>query len=132
MVYNIGDTYWVPRQLDNAASSYTRAFGSSIHATKARAVLLQTTQDKMTVLQHTDPFESYLAQLEDCDESFYLTKFIFRLCSAILTEVFVKRPTTLLEAKRIAEELELTQSMTKIHQKSGREKTDKIVQHRGT
>ena len=43
----------------------------------------------MTVLQYADAFESYLAQLEDCDESFYLTKFIFGLRPAILTEVFV-------------------------------------------
>ena len=54
-------------------------FGSSICAERARAALLQLTQDKMTVLQYADPFESYLAQLEDYDESFYLRKFIFGL-----------------------------------------------------
>ena len=86
----------------------------------------------MTVLQYTDAFESYLAQLEDYDESFYLTKFIFGLCPAILTEVFVQRPTTLLEAKRIAEELELTQMMVKMHQTSVKKKTTKTAQHRGT
>ena len=86
----------------------------------------------MTVLQYADPFESYLAQLEDYDESFFLTKFIFGLCPTILTEVFVQRPTTLLEAKRIAENLELTQSMVKLHQKSVKEKTTKAPRHRGT
>ena len=41
--------------------------------------MLQMTQDKMTVLKYFDAFESYLAQLEDYDELFYLTKFIFGL-----------------------------------------------------
>ena len=54
-------------------------FGSSIRAGKARAALLQMTQDKMTVLEYFDAFESYLAQIEDYDESFYLAKFIFGL-----------------------------------------------------
>ena len=107
-------------------------FGSSIRAKKARVALLQLRQDKMTILQYANAFESYLAQLEDYDESFYLTKFIFGLCPAILTEVFVQRPTTLLEAKRIAEELELTQVMMKMHQTSVKEKTTKTTQHRGT
>ena len=79
-------------------------FGLSIRAEKSRAALLQMTQDKMTVLQYADAFESYLVQLEDYDESFYLTKFIFGFCPTFLTEVFLKRPATLLEAKRIAEE----------------------------
>ena len=90
------------------------------------------TQGKMTVLQYADAFESCLAQLEDYDESFYLTKFIFGLCLAILVEVFVERPETLLESKRIAEELELTQTMVKMHQKSGKETTARIARHRGT
>ena len=107
-------------------------FGSSIRADKARAALLQMTQGKMTVLQYADAFESCLAQLEDYNESFYLTKFIFGLCSAILTEVFVQHPATFLEAKRIAEELELTQMMVKRHQQLAKEKTIKAAQHRGT
>ena len=45
-------------------------FGSSIRVEKACAALLQLMQDKMTVLQYADAFESYLAQLEDYDESF--------------------------------------------------------------
>ena len=86
----------------------------------------------MTVLQYFDAFESYFAQLEDYDESFFLKKFISGLCRTILTEVFIQRPTTLLEAKRIAENLELTQSMLKLHQKSVKEKTTKAARHRGT
>ena len=89
-------------------------FGLSICASKGQAALLQLTQDKLTVLQYDDEFESYLAQLEDCDQSFYLTKFIFGLHPTIVTKVFVQRLATLLEAKRIDEELELTQSMVKI------------------
>ena len=74
-------------------------FGSSVRAEKACAALPQMTQGNMTILQYADAFESSLAQLEDYDESLFLTKFIFGLCPTILTEVFVQRPTTLLEAK---------------------------------
>ena len=105
-------------------------FGSPVHAKKARATLLQMTQGKMTVLQYFDAFESYLAQLEDYDESFYITKFIFPLRTSILMQVFMQNPATLLEAKGIAEELELTQSMVKVHH-SGK-KTIKAAQHSGT
>ena len=57
-----------------------------------------------------------MAQLEDYDESFFMTKFIIGLRPSILTQMFVQHPTTLLEAKGIAEDLELTQSMVKTHQ----------------
>ena len=60
-------------------------FGSSIRAGKARVALLQMTQGKMTVLEYFDAFESYLAQIDDYGESFYLAKFIFGLRSALLT-----------------------------------------------
>ena len=70
----------------------------------------------MTVLPYFDGFESCLAQLEDYNESFYLTKFIFGLQPSILTHVFAQRPATLLEGKGILEDLELTQSMVKVHQ----------------
>ena len=45
-------------------------FGSSIRAEKARARLRQLKQDKMTVLQYADAFDSYLAQLGEYDESY--------------------------------------------------------------
>ena len=90
-------------------------FGSSIRAGKARAALLQMTQGKMTVLEYFDAFESHLAQLETYDESFYLAKFILGLRPALLTQVLVQHPVTLLEAKVLAETLELTQSMVKAH-----------------
>ena len=67
----------------------------------------------MTVLEYFDAFESYLAQIEDYDESFYLAKFIFGLRPALLTQVFAQHPATLLEAKVLAETLELTHSMVK-------------------
>ena len=51
-------------------------FGSSIRAEKAQAGLRQLKQDKMTVLHYADAFESYLAQLGEYDESYYLTYFI--------------------------------------------------------
>ena len=102
-------------------------FGLLICAKKARATFLQMTQDKMIILQYANAFESYLAQLEDYGESFCLRKFIFGLRSAILTDVFAQRPTTLLEGKRIAEELELTQLMVKTHQMSIKEKTTKVA-----
>ena len=46
-------------------------FGSSIHAKKACAAVLQMTQGKMTTLECFDAFESYLAQVEDYGESFF-------------------------------------------------------------
>ena len=67
-----------------------KRFGSSIHAKKERATLLQMTKDKLTVLQYADTFESNLAQLEDHNESLYLSKFIFGLRPAILAKVFEK------------------------------------------
>ena len=88
------------------------------------------TQGKMTVLQYFDAFESYLAQIEDYDESFYLAKFIFGLRPELLTQVFAQRPATLLEAKVLAETLELTQSMLKVHQTE--KKMIKMAQHRDT
>ena len=90
-------------------------FGSSIRAKKAYAALMQLTQDKMTVLEYFDAFESCLAQIENYNESFYTTKFIFGLHPSILTHVFMQHPATLLEAKGIAEDLELTQMMVKSH-----------------
>ena len=72
-----------------------------------------------------------MAQLDDYDESFFLAKFILGLRPSILTHVIVQHPTTLLEAKGIAEELELTQSMVKVHQ-TGRKRRIKAAQHSGT
>ena len=90
-------------------------FGLSICEQKAHATFLQMTEDKMTVLQYADAFESYFAELEDYDERFYLMKFVFGLRPGILSKVFVQRPATLLEAKRIIEESELTHTMVKMH-----------------
>ena len=105
-------------------------FGSSVCAKKARAALLQIAQGKMTVLQYFDAFESYLAQLEEYDESFYVTKFIFGLRPSIHMQVFMQHPVTLLEAKGIPEELELTQSMLKAHHNG--KKATKAARHSGT
>ena len=44
--------------------------------------------------------------------------------------MFAQRPATLLEAKMLAETLELTHSMVKVHQTE--KKTIKAAQHRGT
>ena len=105
-------------------------FGLSVRAGKARAALLQMTQGKMTVLEYFDAFESYLAQIDDYDETFYLAKFIFGLRPTLLTQVFAQHPATLLEAKVLAETLELTQSMVKVHRIE--KKTIKVAQHCGT
>ena len=126
MVLIDGDAYWVSRRLDNIASCHAGAFWIVNPCGKARAALLQMTQGKMTVLEYFDAFESYLAQLEDYDESFFLAKFILGLRHSILTQVMVQHPATLLEAKGIAEELELTQSMVKVHQRE--KKTIKAAQ----
>ena len=44
--------------------------------------------------------------------------------------MFIQRLATLLEAKRIAKELELTHTMVKMHQTNEKEKTTKIARHR--
>ena len=60
-----------------------------------------------------------------------MVKFIFGLRPLILAQVFVQHPATLLEAKGIVEDLELTQSMVKEHQ-AEKKKTIKVAQHNGT
>ena len=100
---------------------------------KARAGLQQLKQDKMTVLQYADAFESYLAQLGEYDESYYLTHFIFGLRPEVMRGVYIQQPESLLAAKNMAEKLELTHLMTSEHQEHTRkEKTNKATQHRGT
>ena len=108
-------------------------FGLSIRAEKARAGLRQLKQDNMTVLQYADAFESYLAQLGEYDESYYLTHFIFGLRPEVMRGVYIQQPESLLAAKNMAKKLELTHLMTSEHQKHTRkEKTNQMVQHRGT
>ena len=108
-------------------------FGSSICAEKARAGLRQLNQDKMTVLQYADAFESYLAQLGEYDESYYLTHFIFGLRPEVMRGVYIQQPESLLAAKNMAEKLELTHVMTAEHQEhTKKKKTNKAAQHRGT
>ena len=75
---------------------------------------------------------SYLAQLEDYDESSYVMNSNIGLHLLILSEVFVQRPATLLETKRIAKELEFTQLMVKMHQTNEKIMTTKTARHRGT
>ena len=72
-----------------------------------------------------------MAQLEDYDESFFLAKCILELRPSIFAQVFAQRPATLLEAKGIVEDLELTQSMVAMHQ-IPQKKMIKVAQHRGT
>ena len=75
-------------------------FGTSIRAEKARAGLYQLRQDKMTVLQYADAFESRLAQIENYDESYYLIHFIFGLRPEIMRGVYLQQPASILAAKR--------------------------------
>ena len=108
-------------------------FGPSIRVEKARAGLRQLNQDKMTVLQYADAFESYLAQLREYDESYYLTHFIFGLRPEVMRGVYIPQPESLLAAKNMAEKLELTHLMTAEHQEhTKKKKTNKAAQHRGT
>ena len=108
-------------------------FGSSIRAEKARAGLRQLNQDKMTVLEYADAFESYLAQIGEYDESYYLTHFIFGLRSEVMRGVYIQQPESLLAAKNMAEKLELIHLMTIEHQKhTKKKKMNKAAQHRGT
>ena len=85
----------------------------------------------MAVLQYADAFESYLAQLGEYDESYYLTHFIFELHPEVMRSVYIQQPESLLAAKNMAEKLELTHEMT--HQEhTKKKKTNKAVQHSGT
>ena len=107
-------------------------FGTSIRAEKARAGLYQLKQDKMTVLQYAAAFESFLAQLGDYDESYYLVHFIFGLRPEIMRGVYIQQPDSLLAAKNMAERLELTHHLTVGHpMRTKKQKTSK-TQHRGT
>ena len=92
-------------------------FGTSIRAEKARAGLYQLRQDKMTVLQYADAFESRLAQIENYDESYYLIHFIFGLRPEIMRGVYLQQPASILAAKEMAEKLELTHQCTASHQR---------------
>ena len=107
-------------------------FGTSIRVEKARAGLYQLKQDKMTVLQYAAAFESFLAQLGDYDESYYLVHFIFGLRPEIMRGVYIQQPDSLLAAKNMAERLELTHHLTVGHpMRTKKQKTSK-TQHRGT
>ena len=107
-------------------------FGTSIRAEKARAGLYQLKQDKMTVLQYAAAFESFLAQLGDYDESYYLVHFIFGLRPKIMRNVYIQQPDSLLAAKNMAERLELTHHLTVGHPVRTQKKKTSKAQHRGT
>ena len=82
-----------------------------------RHVLVYTSlrQDKMTVLQYADAFESRLAQIGNYDESYYLIHFIFGLRPEIMRGVYLQQPASILAAKEMAEKLELTHQCTASH-----------------
>ena len=107
-------------------------FGTSIHAEKARAGLYQLKQDQMTVLQYAAAFESFLAQLGDYDESYYLVHFIFGLRPEIMRGVYIQQPDSLLAAKNMAERLELTHHLTVGHPVRTQKKKTSKTQHSGT
>ena len=66
-----------------------KRFGLSIRVEKARAGIYQLRQDKMSVLQYVEAFESCLARIEDFDESPYLVQFIFGLRPEISRLVYL-------------------------------------------
>ena len=110
-------------------------FGMSIHAEKARAGLYRLKQDKMTVLQYAHAFESYLAQLGDYDESYYLAHFIFGLHPEIMRGVYIQQPESLPAAKNMAKKLELTHLATsewRAHTKKEKTSKHRKAQHKGT
>ena len=82
-------------------------FGTTIRAEKARAGIYRLRQDKMTILEYEDKFESCLAQIDDYDDAQYLVHFIFGLRPEIMRLVYVAQPATILAAKTMAEKLEL-------------------------
>ena len=107
-------------------------FGTSIRAEKARAGIYRLKQDKMSVLQYADMFESYLAQIDDYDESYYLVHFIFGLRPEIMRLVYMQQPASLLAAKTMADKLELTHLATsEPYPRTKKQQTSK-AQQRGT
>ena len=89
----------------------------------------------MTVLQYAATFESYLDQLGEYDESYFLTHFIFGLRPEIMREVHIRQPESLRIAKNIAETIELTHQATSgwhIHTHGKRTAKQRKAQHRGT
>ena len=108
-------------------------FGLSIRVEKARAGIYQLRQDKMSVLQYAEAFESFLARIEDFDESQYLVQFIFGLRPEISRLVYLQQPASILAAKEMAERLELTHQATAMHQRHTKmKKTNKTIRHSGT
>ena len=107
-------------------------FGTSIRAERARAGLYQLKQNEMTVLQYASAFESYLAQIGEYDESYYLIHFIFGLRPEIMRGVYIQQPASLLAAKNMAEKLELTCQLTSDQQKHTKKQKTSKAQHRGT
>ena len=79
----------------------------------------------MTVLQYADTFESYLAQLGDYDEAYYLTHFIFGLRPEVLRGVYIQQPESLLAAKNMVKKMELAHLMTSEHQDAYSEAKDR-------
>ena len=110
-----------------------KRFGSSIRVEKARAGIYQLRQDKMSVLQYAEAFESFLARIEDFDESQYLVQFIFGLRPEISRLVYLQQPASILAAKEMAERLELTHQATAMNQRHIKvKKTNKTIRHSGT
>ena len=110
-----------------------KRFGSSIRVEKARAGIYQLRQDKMSVLQYAEAFESFLARIEDFDESQYLVQFIFGLRPEISRLVYLQQPASILAAKEMAERLELTHQATAMNQRHTKvKKTNKTIRHSGT
>ena len=107
-------------------------FGTSIRAEKARAGIYRLRQGNMTVLQYSDAFESYLAQIDDYDEAQYLVHFIFGLRPEIMRLVYMQQPASLLATKIVAEKLELTHLATSEPYPSTRKQKTSKAQHRGT
>ena len=107
-------------------------FGTPIRAEKARSGIYRLRQGNMTVLQYSDAFESYLAQIDDYDEAQYLVHFIFGLRPEIMRLVYMQQPASLLAAKIMAEKLELTHLATSEPYPSTRKQKTSKAQHRGT
>ena len=61
------------------------------------------------MLQYAAKFETCLAKMENYDEQMFLSIFIFGLRADLAEDVFIRRPKNILEAKKIAEEMELAQ-----------------------
>ena len=86
----------------------------------------------MSVLQYADAFESFLAQIDDYDESYYLIHFIFGLRPEIMRGSIFSSQHQYWQQRIWPRKLELTHQATESHQTHTRKQKTSKAQQKGT